>query len=163
MNFISITDKFQPYALILLVINNVYTLCGLTRQIPRCKSMNKIRKAYSVRFKVRSIILLVPILLGIQEGKNIGMNIFFTPIFTSVLKARRVSLPCELIIQFLSVLQSLKFKLILYYLLFKQSKNTSCPFLCLGTPRLQHIELSLVACVRWVRKIIVKDCLYSIL
>jgi hypothetical protein len=70
MNFISTTDKFQPYALILLVINNVYTLCGLTRQIPRCKGINKINKAYSVRFKVRSIILLVPILLDVQENKK---------------------------------------------------------------------------------------------
>lgn len=79
MNFIGTTDKFQPYALILLVINNVYTLCGLTRQIPRCKGINKINKAYSVRFKVRSIILLVPILLEVQENKKIGMNIFFHP------------------------------------------------------------------------------------
>ena len=80
MNFINITDKFQPYALILLVINNVYTLCGLTRQIPRCKGINKINKAYSVRFKVRSIILLVPILLEVQEGKKYRDEYFFTPI-----------------------------------------------------------------------------------
>lgn len=64
MNFISATDKFQPYALILLVINNVYTLCGLTRQIPQCKGINKINKAYSERVKVRSKMLLLPILQG---------------------------------------------------------------------------------------------------